>query len=161
MFPAMQRCFRALARIFMRVCFPRVRQLPTARLAAWLADAARPQPLLLDVRQPEEFAVSHLAGARRVDSTSEATIVLSGVPPTQPIVCYCAAGFRSSVMARRLARAGHREVYNLEGAIFDWASEGRPLVAEGGGTREVHPFNWLGRLMLPRGACARVPSLRH
>ncbi|NBV21340.1 MAG: rhodanese-like domain-containing protein [Proteobacteria bacterium] len=87
--------------------------------------------------------------------------VVAGVPPEQPIVCYCAAGFRSSIMARRLAQAGHREVFNLEGAIFDWACEGRPLVNEHGATQAVHPFNWMGRLMLQRQHCAAVPALRH
>lgn len=157
----MHRCLRALARVFMRVAFPSVRQLPAAQLAAWLADSSRPQSLLLDVRQPEEFAVSHLAGARRVEFRDEANAVLAGVPPTQPIVCYCAAGFRSSVMARRLARAGHREVFNLEGAIFDWVCEDRPLERDGQPAREVHPFNWLGRLMLPRDVRATAPALRH
>lgn len=157
----MHRCLRALARVFMRVVFPSVRQLPPAQLAAWLADPARPQPLLLDVRQPEEFAVSHLPGARRVDLGSGAADVLASVPPEQPIVCYCAAGFRSSVMAKRLARAGHKEVFNLEGAIFDWACEGRALERDGQHVREVHPFNWIGRLLLPGTVCAQVASLRH
>lgn len=145
----------------MRVAFPSVRQLPAAQFAAWLADSSHPQPLLLDVREPEEFAVSHLRGARRVDFGAQANAVLAGVPPAQPIVCYCAAGFRSSVMARRLARAGHREVFNLEGAIFDWACAGRPLVCGEQPVRVVHPFNWLGRLLLPRAHCATASSLRH
>ena len=145
----------------MRVVFPSIRQLPTAQLAAWLADNSLPQPMLLDVRQPEEFAVSHLAGARRVDFGDDAEAVLANVPATQPIVCYCAAGFRSSIMAKRLVRAGHREVFNLEGAFFDWACEGRLLVRGAEVVREVHPFNWLGRLLLPREVCARVSSLRH
>lgn len=158
----MHRCLRALARVFLRVVFPSVRQLPTGQLAAWLASQTRRQPLLLDVRLPEEFAVSHLAGARRMDFGSGATNVLAGVPAEQPIVCYCAAGFRSSVMARRLTRAGHKEVFNLEGAIFDWACEGRALVRAGNQpAREVHPFNWMGRLLLPGKVCARVASLRH
>lgn len=146
----------------MRVVFPSVRQLPTAQLAAWLADSSRPQPLLLDVRQPEEFAVSHLRGARRVEFGNDAGAVLANVPTTQPIVCYCAAGFRSSIMAKRLAEAGHMEVFNLEGAIFDWACEGRALVgAEDQPAREVHPFNWLGRRLLPREVCANARPLSH
>ncbi|MEQ2006964.1 MAG: rhodanese-like domain-containing protein [Limisphaerales bacterium] len=157
----MSALLRALARVFMRVCFPQVRQLPATQLATWLADSTRPKPLLLDVRQPEEFAVSHLAGACRVESGGDEGAVLADVPATQPIVCYCAAGFRSSIMAKRLARAGHTEVFNLEGAIFDWASEGRPLVCGDQPTREVHPFNWLGRLLLPRDVRASTPSLRH
>lgn len=157
----MSKWLRTLARVFMRICFPQVQQLSTAKLSAWLAGSSRPQPLLLDVRQPEEYAVSHLAGARRVESGDQAEAVLANVPTTQPIVCYCAAGFRSSRMAKRLARAGHTEVFNLEGAIFDWASEGRPLVCGDQPAREVHPFNWLGRLLLPQGVCASAPSLHH
>ena len=37
---------------------------------------------------------------------------------------------------------------------------GRPLVNARGATREVHPFNWMGRLMLPEGVCAGTTSLR-
>ena len=157
----MSALLRTLARVFLRICFPQVKQLPPAPLAAWLTDSSRLQPLLLDVRQPEEFAVSHLTGARRVDFGSRAEDVLAGVPDGQPIVCYCAAGFRSSIMATRLARASHKEVFNLEGAIFDWACEGRPLVCGDQPTRDVHPFNWLGRLLLPRDVRASAPSLRH
>ena len=152
---------RTLALGFMRVVFPSVKQLPTAQLAAWLAEQQRPRPLLLDVRQLEEFAVSHLPGARRVDTFATVADILANVSPEQPIVCYCAAGFRSSLLARRLARAGRRDVFNLEGAIFDWACEQRPLVAHGQPAHVVHPFNWLGRLLLSRDVCARVPSLRH
>ena len=105
--------------------------------------------------------MSHLPGASRVEFSGEAKAILANVPATQPIVCYCAAGFRSSIMAKRLARAGHTEVFNLEGAIFDWACEGRPMVCGDQSTREVHPFNWLGRLLLPRAVRAAAPSLRH
>ncbi len=157
----MQRLLRALARGFMRVSFPQVRQLSGADLAAWLTDPNRPAPVLLDVRQVEEFEVSHLAGAKRVDFGSLAEEALTGEPSERPIVCYCAAGFWSSVMAKRLQRAGPQEVFNLEGAIFDWAAEGRPLVRGDGAAREVHPFNWLGRQMLPPEVRAEVGALRH
>lgn len=144
----------------MRWVFPGVRHLPPAQLSEWLAQSARARPLLLDVRSPEEFAVSHLPGAHRVEAGVGADEVLAGVAPGQAIICYCAAGWRSSLLALRLARAGHREVYNLEGAIFDWACEGRPLERNGEPARTVHPFNWMGRLMLPEGVCAGTTSLR-
>ena len=44
--------------------FPTVRQISPAELAAWLADTNRAQPLLVDVRDKEEFAISHLRGAK-------------------------------------------------------------------------------------------------
>lgn len=157
----MNTLLRALARRFMRLAFPSVRQCSPGQLAAWLADTSRPQPLLLDVRTPAEFAASHLTGARRVDADCPAAELLPSLPPDQPIVCYCAAGWRSSLLARRLVRAGRKEVFNLEGAIFDWVCEGRPLERNGQPAREVHPFNWIGRLMLPRSLRASAPSPHH
>lgn len=44
--------------------YPSVPVLATAALAAWTARADTAQPVLLDVRTPAEYAVSHLAGAR-------------------------------------------------------------------------------------------------
>ena len=62
----------------------------------------------------------------------------------QPIVVYCAVGYRSAIMAERLKALEHTNVFNLEGAIFVWATEGYPLE----GSNKVHPFNSMGSLML-------------
>ena len=123
--------------------FPSVPRVSTAELARTTA-----RPLLLDVRTPPEFAVSHLAGARRVDPGDDAAQV-ADLPLTEPIVTYCSVGYRSAQFAEKLQRAGYRDVRNLEGSIFAWANEGRPLVRDTDTpTREVHPFNrWWGLLL--------------
>ena len=54
---------------------------------------------------------------------------------------YCAVGYRSSAVAERLQKAGVRTVFNLEGSIFQWANEGRPLEADGHPADKVHPYN--------------------
>lgn len=135
--------------------FPEVNQLPTRELAAWLADTNRPQPVLLDVRQPEEFAISHLAGARNVTPAARADSLKALVPTNRPVVVYCSVGYRSSELARRLMKAGITNVFNLEGSIFQWANEGRPLATTNGPAVKVHPYNdrW-GALLKPavRGA---------
>ena len=41
---------------------------------------------------------------------------------------YCAVGYRSAEMATQLRAAGFTNVRNLEGSIFQWANEHRPLV---------------------------------
>jgi rhodanese-related sulfurtransferase len=130
--------------------FPAVQQLPTRELAAWLNDTNRPPPLLLDVRQPEEYAVSHLAGARRVDPAAKPDLVKSLAPTNRPVVVYCSVGYRSSELAQRLIKAGVTNVFNLEGSIFQWANEDRPLVNEQGAAARVHPYNerW-GALLKP------------
>jgi hypothetical protein len=32
-------------------------------------------------------------------------------------------------------------VFNLQGSIFQWANEGRPLITNGHAVHVVHPFN--------------------
>ena len=128
--------------------FPTVQDIGTRNLAAWLADPQRPKPLLLDVREPAEFAVSHLADARRVEpGTDPATLDL---PKDQPIVTYCSVGYRSAEYAQQLQKAGYTNVRNLEGSIFQWANEGRPVFDDGKPVEKVHPYNdtW-GKLLKP------------
>lgn len=138
--------------------FPEVRQLPTRELAVWLADTNRPQPILLDVRQAEEFAVSHLGGARRIDPDEKFAALKALTATNQPVVVYCSVGYRSSELAQRLLKAGVTNVFNLEGSIFQWANEGRPLAGTNGPAAKVHPYNerW-GALLKPdvRAATAR------
>jgi rhodanese-related sulfurtransferase len=51
-------------------------------------------------------------------------------------------------MASRLRAAGFTDVRNLEGSIFQWANERRPLVREEEPVSQVHPYNALwGRLL--------------
>ena len=130
---------------------PGVATVTTDALAAELeGDAA---PLLLDARGPAEYAVSHLPGARRVDPDADAAALaraLADVDSGRPVVVYCSVGVRSAGVAERLGRAGW-DVRNLEGSIFRWANEGRPLVTAGGVAADVvHPYDatW-GRMLRP------------
>jgi rhodanese-related sulfurtransferase len=132
----------------LRTRFPKVEWISTSDLAAWLADKNRPAPLLLDVRTPEEWEVSHLPGARRVDPNASVDNAVAGVPKDKPIVTYCAVGYRSGEMANRLRAAGFTNVRNLEGSIFEWANDHRPLVRGSERVRTVHPYStFWGRLL--------------
>ena len=55
--------------------FPDVPHITTAELASTLADPDR-QVVLLDARAPDEYAISHLEGARLVTSVDEATQIV-------------------------------------------------------------------------------------
>lgn len=130
--------------------FPTVRQLSTEELAKWLADTNQPAPVLLDVRKPEEFAVSHLPGAKRIDPSAKPAEVLSSIPTNRPVVVYCSVGYRSSELATRLLEAGFTNVSNLEGSIFQWANEDRPLEKDGKPATTVHGYNdTFGKLLKP------------
>ncbi len=124
------------------------RWITTQQLADWLTDKQRPAPVLLDVRTAAEWEVSHLPGARRVDPRANAETAAGGLAKDAPIVAYCAVGYRSGAMAHRLRTAGYTRVQNLEGSIFQWANEHRPLVHKGERVRRVHPYDTIwGRLL--------------
>jgi rhodanese-related sulfurtransferase len=128
--------------------FPEVAWISTEELANWLADNGRPAPLLLDVRTPEEWNVSHLPGARHAEPKASVESVTAGISKETPIVTYCAVGYRSAEMAKRLRAGGFSNVRNLEGSIFEWANERRPLVRNEQPVSRVHPYNALwGRLL--------------
>lgn len=105
--------------------------------------------LLLDARQPEEYAVSHLPGAVRIDPTSTSFSDLDSLSRDRSIVVYCSVGYRSALVTKRLREKGYN-ASNLRGSIFRWANEGRPVVRGDSTVREVHPYDstW-GDLLRP------------
>jgi rhodanese-related sulfurtransferase len=132
----------------LRQRFSKVEWISTGELADWIADRGRRAPVLLDVRTTAEWEVSHLAGARRVEPGSPPEGAVDGVAKDAPIVTYCAIGYRSGELATRLRAAGFTNVRNLEGSIFAWANEHRPLVHDRERTEIVHPYNsFWGRLL--------------
>lgn len=70
------------------------------------------------------------------------------IDPTRPVVAYCSVGYRSSVLVQRLRDAGFTQAVNLEGSIFAWANEGRPLESDGRTVGVVHPYAERFRLLL-------------
>jgi len=120
--------------------FPEVHTLTTEELAGLMS--ANP-PLLLDVRGEKEFAVSHLAGAVLAEADGGAQLSRLGVAKDALVVVYCSVGYRSTKMAQSLCKAGFTNVRNLDGSIFAWANEGRPLVDAIGSATGVHPYNVL------------------
>jgi rhodanese-related sulfurtransferase len=128
--------------------FPKVEWISTEQLASWLEDKQQPSPALLDVRTEVEWNVSHLPGARRVDPNASLDEAMAGLSKETPVVTYCAVGYRSGALATKLREAGFTHVRNLEGSIFQWANESRPLVSGDKPVTTVHPYsNLWGRLL--------------
>ncbi|MEM9730901.1 MAG: rhodanese-like domain-containing protein [Myxococcota bacterium] len=123
--------------------FPEALQLSVPNFASMLEDEST-DPLIVDVRDPREYAVSHLPGAVNAQGAALDRLV-DDADKDQPIVLYCSVGYRSSREAQRLKASGYGNVANLEGSIFEWANENRPLVRGGPNsqtpTDAVHPFN--------------------
>jgi rhodanese-related sulfurtransferase len=130
--------------------FPDVREIEVRELEAMLSRDPGEQPILLDARTPEEFAVSHLPGAVLADSVERARALLAEAPSERDVVVYCSVGYRSALLARELAGDGHRRVSNLRGSIFAWANAGLPVHRAGRPVSDVHPYDarW-GRFLRP------------
>ncbi|AHF89009.1 Rhodanese-related sulfurtransferase [Opitutaceae bacterium TAV1] len=102
----------------------RIREIGTADLAALLAGS--PPPVLLDVRETDEFAKGHLPGARHVSRGVLEGNIEDIVPdPATPVVLYCASGNRSALAADNLQRMGYRDVVSLAGGYKAWVAEKR------------------------------------
>ena len=121
-----------------RETFPTVRQLTILDFAR-LRQSASEKPVILDIREKEEYEVSHLLGARNVPPGNPVGSL--ELPQDRTIVCYCSVGYRSSEMAAQLQEAGYTKVYNLEGSIFEWVNTGRKVVDAQGTTKKVHGFD--------------------
>jgi rhodanese-related sulfurtransferase len=131
--------------------FPDVSHLSPSGLDAWLHDTHRSAPQIVDARSEDEFAVSHLPGARRIDPESTAATALGLLDPERPVVIYCSAGYRGATLARRLRGIGRHDVWNLEGGIFAWANADLPLERDGQPAQRVHPYlRIFSRLLKPR-----------
>ncbi len=119
-----------------RARFPSVWRISCEELADWRQKNVL-QPVLLDARGEAEYNTSHIPGARRA-TTSPALLGIEG-KLDMPIVVYCAVGFDSAPVAFRYVAQGYTRVQYLEGGIFLWADEGRPLENLRGPTDKVNP----------------------
>ncbi|TAK15899.1 MAG: MBL fold metallo-hydrolase, partial [Acidobacteria bacterium] len=82
---------------------------------------------LVDVRNPGEWAASHINGARHIP-LGHLGRRLDEIPRDKPIVMQCAAGARSMIGASLLKARGIDRVINLTGGFGAWASAGLPTV---------------------------------
>ena len=76
-------------------------------------------PHLLDVREPEEFALTALEGAQLIP-LGELVSRLDEIPEVPEIVVYCHHGIRS-LQAAGLLQAHGRKAVSLKGGIDLWA----------------------------------------
>ena len=130
----------AAMRPIVAATLPDVRWISTEELARRIQSSQGQKILLLDARTRDEYQVSHLAEALRVEP-DKASFADLAVPSNALIVVYCSVGYRSAVVADGLREAGYQEVVNLEGGIFQWANEGRPLYRSGNRAATVHPYD--------------------
>lgn len=133
------------ARAAVRQKFPRVQPIAPEAL-----DEQRKSNgiLLLDTRREAEFEVSRIPGATRVDPKMSAIEFLSRYGEAargKTVVFYCSVGARSSALADRvtswLMEKGAVGVRSLDGGVFAWSQQGRPLENANGPTEKVDGYD--------------------
>lgn len=123
--------------------FPTVQSVSTDSLHSRYVESGAELPLIIDVREFDEYRVSHLDGAVHLETAAAISELLAerGLAKDTEIVVYCSVGYRSAAVATQLQERGFSKVLNLEHSIFDWANKGYPMSSPAGPTDKVHPFN--------------------
>jgi rhodanese-related sulfurtransferase len=104
-----------------------MKNLSSAELAAWLAEPARPKPLLLDVREPWEFQTCRLPDSLLVP-IQQVPARLAEIDRQAEVVVVCHHGARSLQVAYFLSRQGYAKVHNLTGGVDAWARSVDPAM---------------------------------
>jgi rhodanese-related sulfurtransferase len=80
------------------------------------------QVLLIDVREPEEYEIARIEGARLLP-LSQFNEWGASLDPMAEAVVMCHHGIRSAQVCAYLSRQGFKNLSNLEGGIDRWSCE--------------------------------------
>lgn len=99
-------------------------------------------PLLIDVREPDEYKANSIPTALNIPITSQPDALMLGAdefeerfgwqkPPLQKeVVFFCKAGVRSSAAAQLAKMAGYENVGEYRGSWLDWEKNGGPTMKD-------------------------------
>ncbi|MDQ7857393.1 MAG: MBL fold metallo-hydrolase [Armatimonadota bacterium] len=99
---------------------------PVDEVAADALDHRPAAALVLDVREPSEYAAGHIAGSLSLPQADLAAR-LDELPRDRPIYVICHSGSRSLRAAQFLKQVGYGQVVNVRGGIKAWREAGRRL----------------------------------
>jgi rhodanese-related sulfurtransferase len=97
----------------MHTMTPTVEQVPARGWQDWTAEH---DAVVLDVREPAEWAMGVLPGARTM-AMSRISTEWQQLDPETPVLVVCRSGNRSNTVARALAQAGFERVANMSGGM--------------------------------------------
>ncbi|TVP90732.1 MAG: thiosulfate sulfurtransferase GlpE [Pseudomonadaceae bacterium] len=85
---------------------------------------------LIDIRDPQSFALGHMPGAVRLDNSNLAAWV-ADAERAKPLIVCCYHGNSSQPAADYLAGLGFNEVYSLDGGFELWQQSYPDQVSQG------------------------------
>ena len=83
------------------------------------------RPIVIDVRQPDEYRTGHIIGAK-LTPLNQLSNHMKKLPQSREIVCVCASGNRSGSATRMLVKAGYNAV-NMKGGMLSWRRANLPV----------------------------------
>lgn len=89
---------------------------------------AKPTPVIIDVRESEEYADGFVARAKHLSRGVLEQKIADVVPDfSTPIVLYCDRGERAALAAENLLKMGYQYVRSLQGGLQNWLESGGEL----------------------------------
>jgi len=92
--------------------------------------------VLVDVRETDEFARSHVRGARSQPLSTWEKADLT-VDPQADVIFTCRSGMRTAVACDRLAARVSGEAFVLDGGLDAWAKAGLPVETNASAPMEI------------------------
>jgi adenylyltransferase/sulfurtransferase len=100
-----------------------IREIAAADAAARLA--SEPRPVLVDVRERDEYEQGFIPGAVHIPRGNLESRIGNAAPDhNAPLIIYCAVGNRSAYAAKTLGELGYTDVSSLAGGYSDWKQNG-------------------------------------
>jgi rhodanese-related sulfurtransferase len=104
----------------------------TERVSVQIASnelASAEPPLVLDIRNPREWATKHIAGSVNIP-LNHLQERIAEVPRDRRIAVHCAGGYRSSIAVSILHHYGITKLIEMAGGLAAWDAARLPVVSE-------------------------------
>jgi rhodanese-related sulfurtransferase len=86
------------------------------------------QARVIDVREDNEWAAGHVAGAEHMARGVIERDIIERIPEKNTeMILYCGGGFRSALSADNLQKMGYTNVYSMAGGWRAWKEAGAPV----------------------------------
>ena len=87
----------------------------------------REDAMVVDVREPAEYAAGHILGAKNVPLSRVGDAAELARRKEKPLIVYCDSGDRASKALAVLKKQGFSRVVNLSGGLGGWQQAGLPV----------------------------------
>jgi rhodanese-related sulfurtransferase len=105
---------------------PQVPEILATDVATRLNSDAEQRPVVVDVREPDEWAEGHISGAQHIP-LGQLAARTGEIPQDREVVLVCHSGQRSAAATAMLLRAGYTQAINMTGGMVAWEKAHLPV----------------------------------